>query len=72
MADHTDQADKPDGVHDWTPHHMRADTPAQRAANKASAKTAAAKEAPAALDEAVKAGKRESAPPSAAKKRAKK
>lgn len=64
-----DKADKEDHIHDWSPPHLRQDTPAVRAANKASARTVAGKEAPAAIDEAVKEAKHdERAAAKAAKK----
>lgn len=51
-------ADKPDGIHDWNPPHLRQDTPAVRAANKASS-TPVAEEAEEALAESVKDAKAE-------------
>jgi hypothetical protein len=54
-----DTPDKEDHIHDWSPHHLRQDTPVVRAANKASAKPVAAEEAAEGLEEAVKEAKAE-------------
>jgi hypothetical protein len=59
MSDTEKYADKEDHTHDWVPPHMRQDTPVFRDARKAAAKTDAAKEAPAALDDAVRESKRD-------------
>ena len=54
-----DSADKEDHIHDWSPPHLRQDTPVVRAAIKASAKPPAAAEAAEGLEDAVKDAKAE-------------
>jgi hypothetical protein len=68
-----DKPDKEDHIHDWSPPHLRQDTPVVRAANKASAKPAAAEEAAEGLEQAVRDGKAEvrEIQSAAAKKKAK-